>query len=130
VISTILILVPVTLFQRAFRDILEKMEFRISHMLVDEYQDTTPAQYCWWKMLVGNQAALYCGRLTMISRSTLGAGRARKNLAQLKEDFPAVEGGDARAEYAPPQASSRPPTPLSQQSDVFEKQLWQRVWGL
>jgi len=45
----------------------------------------------------------------MISRSTLGPGRAGKNLAQLKEDFPVVEGGMLEQNYRSTKPHPQPP---------------------
>ena len=84
-----LILIPVVLF-RDNPDILEKWQFRIRYMLVDEYQDTNASQYLLVKMLVGTEE-----RFTVVGDDDQSIyawrGARPENLAQLKDDFPILK---------------------------------------
>lgn len=121
-----LILIPVLLF-RDHPDVLEKWQFRIRYMLVDEYQDTNASQYLLVKMLVGNQA-----RFTVVGDDDQSIyawrGARPENLAQLKEDFPALKVVMLEQNY---RSTSRilkaANTLIANNPHVFEKQLWSEL---
>jgi ATP-dependent DNA helicase Rep len=121
-----LILVPVALF-RDHPDVLEKWQFRIRYMLVDEYQDTNASQYLLVKMLVGQQA-----RFTVVGDDDQSIyawrGARPENLAQLKDDFPALKVVMLEQNY---RSTSRilkaANTLIANNPHVFEKQLWSEL---
>lgn len=121
-----LILIPVLLF-RDHPDVLEKWQFRIRYMLVDEYQDTNASQYLLVKMLVGNQA-----RFTVVGDDDQSIyawrGARPENLAQLKEDFPNLKVVMLEQNY---RSTSRilkaANTLIANNPHVFEKQLWSEL---
>jgi len=121
-----LILIPVQLF-RDHPDVLEKWQFRIRYMLVDEYQDTNASQYLLVKMLVGNQA-----RFTVVGDDDQSIyawrGARPENLAQLKEDFPSLKVVMLEQNY---RSTSRilkaANTLIANNPHVFEKQLWSEL---
>ena len=121
-----LILVPVRLFQD-HPDVLEKWQFRIRYMLVDEYQDTNASQYLLVKMLVGSAA-----RFTVVGDDDQSIyawrGARPENLVQLKEDFPALKVVMLEQNY---RSTSRilkaANTLIANNPHVFEKQLWSEL---
>lgn len=121
-----LILVPVALF-RDHPDVLEKWQFRIRYMLVDEYQDTNASQYLLVKMLVGQQA-----RFTVVGDDDQSIyawrGARPENLAQLKDDFPALKVVMLEQNY---RSTSRilkaANTLIANNPHVFGKQLWSEL---
>ncbi|WVM90089.1 3'-5' exonuclease [Halopseudomonas pachastrellae] len=121
-----LILIPVVLF-RDNPDVLEKWQFRIRYMLVDEYQDTNASQYLLVKMLVGTQA-----RFTVVGdddqSTTPGAAHARKTWALLKEDFPHLKVVMLEQNYRSTSRILRAAnTLIANNPHVFEKQLWSEL---
>ncbi len=118
-----LILIPVMLF-RDHPDVLEKWQFRIRYMLVDEYQDTNATQYLLVKMLVGREA-----RFTVVGDDDQSIyawrGARPENLAQLKEDFPALKVVMLEQNYRSTSRILRAAnTLIANNPHVFEKQLW------
>ncbi len=121
-----LILIPVVLF-RDNPDVLEKWQFRIRYMLVDEYQDTNASQYLLVKMLVGTQA-----RFTVVGDDDQSIyawrGARPENLALLKEDFPHLKVVMLEQNY---RSTSRilpaANTLIANNPHVFEKQLWSEL---
>ncbi|MEO8486328.1 MAG: UvrD-helicase domain-containing protein, partial [Betaproteobacteria bacterium] len=83
-----LIRLPVELLERdgAAR---ERRQQRADHVLVDEYQDTNPAQYRLFRALVGERA-----RFTAVGDDDQAIygwrGATVENLAQLARDYPAL----------------------------------------
>ncbi|SDT17999.1 ATP-dependent DNA helicase Rep [Halopseudomonas xinjiangensis] len=121
-----LILIPVVLF-REHPDVLEKWQFRIRYMLVDEYQDTNASQYLLVKMLVGNQA-----RFTVVGDDDQSIyawrGARPENLAQLKEDFPSLKVVMLEQNYRSTSRILRAAnTLIANNPHVFEKQLWSEL---
>ncbi|WP_304639248.1 DNA helicase Rep [Pseudomonas sp.] len=121
-----LILIPVMLF-RDHPDVLEKWQFRIRYMLVDEYQDTNATQYLLVKMLVGNAA-----RFTVVGDDDQSIyawrGARPENLAQLKEDFPALKVVMLEQNYRSTSRILRAAnTLIANNPHVFEKQLWSEL---
>lgn len=121
-----LILIPVMLF-RNHPDVLEKWQFRIRYMLVDEYQDTNASQYLLVKMLVGNQA-----RFTVVGDDDQSIyawrGARPENLALLKEDFPALKVVMLEQNYRSTSRILRAAnTLIANNPHVFDKQLWSEL---
>jgi ATP-dependent DNA helicase Rep len=121
-----LILIPVMLF-RDHPDVLEKWQFKIRYMLVDEYQDTNATQYLLVKMLVGNAA-----RFTVVGDDDQSIyawrGARPENLAQLKEDFPALKVVMLEQNYRSTSRILRAAnTLIANNPHVFEKQLWSEL---
>lgn len=121
-----LILIPVMLF-RNHPDVLEKWQFRIRYMLVDEYQDTNASQYLLVKMLVGNQA-----RFTVVGDDDQSIyawrGARPENLALLKEDFPSLKVVMLEQNYRSTSRILRAAnTLIANNPHVFEKQLWSEL---
>ncbi|UAW98513.1 DNA helicase Rep [Halopseudomonas nanhaiensis] len=121
-----LILIPVVLF-REHPDVLEKWQFRIRYMLVDEYQDTNASQYLLVKMLVGNQS-----RFTVVGDDDQSIyawrGARPENLAQLKEDFPSLKVVMLEQNYRSTSRILRAAnTLIANNPHVFDKQLWSEL---
>ena len=121
-----LILIPVVLF-RDNPDVLEKWQFRIRYMLVDEYQDTNASQYLLVKMLVGTQA-----RFTVVGDDDQSIyawrGARPENLALLKEDFPHLKVVMLEQNYRSTSRILRAANTLIANNPlVFEKQLWSEL---
>ncbi|PAU86810.1 DNA helicase Rep [Pseudomonas sp. WN033] len=121
-----LILIPVMLF-RNHPDVLEKWQFRIRYMLVDEYQDTNASQYLLVKMLVGTQA-----RFTVVGDDDQSIyawrGARPENLALLKEDFPALKVVMLEQNYRSTSRILRAAnTLIANNPHVFDKQLWSEL---
>lgn len=121
-----LILIPVTLF-RENPDVLEKWQFRIRYMLVDEYQDTNASQYLLVKMLVATQA-----RFTVVGDDDQSIyawrGARPENLAQLKEDFPSLKVVMLEQNYRSTSRILRAAnTLIANNPHVFDKQLWSEL---
>lgn len=121
-----LILIPVTLF-RENPDVLEKWQFRIRYMLVDEYQDTNASQYLLVKMLVSTQA-----RFTVVGDDDQSIyawrGARPENLAQLKEDFPSLKVVMLEQNYRSTSRILRAAnTLIANNPHVFDKQLWSEL---
>ena len=121
-----LILIPVVLF-RDNPDVLEKWQFRIRYMLVDEYQDTNASQYLLVKMLVGAQS-----RFTVVGDDDQSIyawrGARPENLALLKEDFPHLKVVMLEQNYRSTSRILRAAnTLIANNPHVFEKQLWSEL---
>ena len=121
-----LILIPVVLF-RDNPDVLEKWQFRIRYMLVDEYQDTNASQYLLVKMLVGAQS-----RFTVVGDDDQSIyawrGARPENLALLKEDFPQLKVVMLEQNSRSPSRILRAAnTLIANNPHVFEKQLWSEL---
>ena len=83
-----LIMIPVQLFKNA-PEVLNRWQWRIRYLLVDEYQDTNLAQYELVRILVNEKQAL-----TVVGDDDQSIyawrGARPENLMQLQEDFPAL----------------------------------------
>jgi ATP-dependent DNA helicase Rep len=83
-----LIRLPVELLERD-ADVRARWQARAAHVLVDEYQDTNPAQYRLFRALVGERA-----RFTAVGDDDQAIygwrGATIENLAQLRTDYPAL----------------------------------------
>ena len=121
-----LILIPVVLF-RDNPDVLEKWQFRIRYMLVDEYQDTNASQYLLVKMLVGMR-----NQFTVVGDDDQSIyawrGARPENLMLLKEDYPSLKVVMLEQNY---RSTSRilkcANILIANNPHVFEKQLWSEM---
>lgn len=121
-----LILLPVKLFQNN-PDILEKWQYRVRYMLVDEYQDTNASQYLLVKLLVQHRA-----QFTVVGDDDQSIyawrGARPENLMQLKEDFPSLKVVMLEQNY---RSTSRilkcANVLIANNPHVFEKQLWSEM---
>ena len=109
------------------QEVRERWQNRIRHMLLDEYQDTNLAQYELVRLLVGkttpftavgdDDQAIYTWR-----------GANPENLLRLKEDFPRLEMIKLEQNYRSSACILKCANSLiSQNSHVFEKQLWSEM---
>jgi ATP-dependent DNA helicase Rep len=83
-----LIRLPVELLERDAA-VRARWQARAAHVLVDEYQDTNPAQYRLFRALVGERA-----RFTAVGDDDQAIygwrGATVENLAQLRDDYPGL----------------------------------------
>ena len=83
-----LIRLPVELLERDAA-VRERWQARADHVLVDEYQDTNPAQYRLFRALVGER-----GRFTAVGDDDQAIygwrGATIENLGQLERDYPGL----------------------------------------
>jgi ATP-dependent DNA helicase Rep len=83
-----LIRLPVELLERDAA-VRERWQARAAHVLVDEYQDTNPAQYRLFRALVGERARFTC--VGDDDQAIYGwRGATIENLAQLGDDYPGL----------------------------------------
>jgi len=81
-----LLLHMLTIFQ-AHPDVLAEYHGRISHIMVDEYQDTNVAQYLWLRLLTGPDRNLCC--VGDDDQSIYGwRGAEVGNILKFESDFP------------------------------------------
>ena len=80
-----LLLHMLTIFQN-HPDVLSEYHAKITHIMVDEYQDTNVAQYLWLRLLTGRQHNLCC--VGDDDQSIYGWRGARiENIQRFSEDF-------------------------------------------
>ena len=121
-----LILLPVLIF-RDRPGILEKWQRRIRYLLVDEYQDTNLSQYELVRVLVGHRQSL-----TVVGDDDQSIyawrGARPENLAQLKEDFPALRIVKLEQNYrSMRRILSSANALIANNPHVFEKALWSEL---
>ncbi|MEO5763714.1 MAG: UvrD-helicase domain-containing protein [Casimicrobiaceae bacterium] len=121
-----LIALPVALFERD-ADARERWSQRFAHVLVDEYQDTNPAQYRLFRLLVGaatpftvvgdDDQAIYGWR-----------GATVENLAQLPHDYPALTVIKLEQNYRSTVRILRSANALiAKNPKLFDKKLWSNL---
>ncbi|MEE9321350.1 MAG: UvrD-helicase domain-containing protein [Granulosicoccus sp.] len=118
-----LISLPVVLL-REHREVREKWQGRIRHLLVDEYQDTNAAQYALVQLLVDK-----FGALTAVGDDDQSIyswrGARPENLLALKEDYPNLRVIKLEQNYRSSQRILRCANALiNNNPHVFEKRLW------
>jgi ATP-dependent DNA helicase Rep len=101
-----------------------KWRERCTHLLVDEYQDTNPAQYRLFKLLVGERAAF-----TVVGDDDQAIygwrGACLDNLEQLPKDFPALKVVKLEQNYRSTVRILRSANALiGNNPKLFEKKLW------
>lgn len=96
---------------------------RCQHLLVDEYQDTNPAQYRLLKLLVGDQPFTAVGDDDQAIYGWRGA--SLDNLAQLPADFPGLKVIKLEQNYRSTVRILRcANTLIANNPKLFEKRLW------
>ncbi len=120
-----LIALPVTLLTASDEARAEWQE-RCSHLLVDEYQDTNPAQYRLLKLLVGTQPFTAVGDDDQAIYGWRGA--SLDNLAQLPADFPALKVVKLEQNYRSTVRILRSANALiAHNPKLYEKKLWSEL---
>ncbi len=96
---------------------------RYEHILIDEYQDTNPAQYALLKTLVGEQPFTAVGDDDQAIYGWRGA--TIDNLAKLPEDYPALKVIKLEQNYRSTVRVLRSANALiAHNPKLFEKKLW------
>ncbi len=121
-----LITVPVIALQND-RELLEKWQNRIRHLLVDEYQDTNAAQYRLIKLLVGK-----FGGLTVVGDDDQSIyswrGARPENLVLLNTDFPRLKVIKLEQNYRSTRRILRSANHLiANNPHLYEKKLWSEL---
>ncbi len=84
-----LLLHMLTIFQN-HPDVLSEYHAKITHIMVDEYQDTNVAQYLWLRLLTGRQHNLCC--VGDDDQSIYGwRGAEVGNILKFESDFPGAK---------------------------------------
>lgn len=109
---------------RLYPDILSAYQARFTHVLVDEYQDTNPAQYALVKELVGTS-----GELCVVGDADQAIyafrGATIRNIEEFERDFPEASVITLEQNYRSTQTVlSAANAVISKNSDRREKQLW------
>ncbi|HZP10843.1 MAG TPA: UvrD-helicase domain-containing protein, partial [Nevskiaceae bacterium] len=103
-----------------------KWQTRCTHLLVDEYQDTNPAQYRLLKALVGAQPFTAVGDDDQAIYGWRGA--SLDNLAQLPADFPNLKVIKLEQNYRSTVRILRcANTLIANNPKLFEKRLWSEL---
>ena len=118
-----LIVLPVALLDRD-ADARARWQARFDHVLVDEYQDTNPAQYRLFRHLVGARA-----RFTAVGDDDQAIygwrGATLENLAQLPRDYPALAVVKLEQNYRSCVRILKSANALiANNPKLFEKRLW------
>ena len=92
-----LIVLPLALLERDAAAARRWRE-RCAHVLVDEYQDTNPAQYRLFRAAGRRTRRRSPSSATTTRRSTAGAARRSTTCARCRATIPDAQGGQARAE--------------------------------
>ncbi len=118
-----LIALSVELFRRS-ESAAAKWRERCAHLLVDEYQDTNPAQYRLLKLLVGERASFTA--VGDDDQAIYGwRGASLDNLAQLPRDFPTLKVVKLEQNYRSTVRILRSANALiANNPKLFEKRLW------
>lgn len=117
-----LIVRPVQLFA-ANEEVRTRWRIRFSHVLIDEYQDTNPAQYALLRTLVGDQPFTAVGDDDQAIYGWRGA--TLENLAKLPEDYPALKIIKLEQNYRSTVRILRSAnTLIANNPKLFEKRLW------
>ncbi len=101
-----------------------KWRERCAYLLVDEYQDTNPAQYRLLKLLAGDRAAFTA--VGDDDQAIYGwRGASVDNLAQLPQDFPALKVIKLEQNYRSTVRILRSANALiANNAKLFDKKLW------
>ncbi len=121
-----LILQPVRLFESS-PEVLEQWRERIRYLLVDEYQDTNPAQYRLIRLLAGP-----LGNFTVVGDDDQSIytwrGARPENLARLAEDYPRLTVIKLEQNYrCTGRILKAANTLIAHNPHLFEKRLWSRL---
>jgi ATP-dependent DNA helicase Rep len=118
-----LIALPIKLFA-ASGSALTRWRERCAHVLVDEYQDTNPAQYRLFKLLVGEG-----GGFTVVGDDDQAIygwrGASLENLGELPNDYPSLKIVKLEQNYRSTVRILRSANALiANNPKLFEKSLW------
>ncbi|HXU51887.1 MAG TPA: UvrD-helicase domain-containing protein [Casimicrobiaceae bacterium] len=118
-----LIIRPLALFERD-AEAAARWSTRFAHVLVDEYQDTNPAQYALFRHLVGTRA-----RFTAVGDDDQAIygwrGATLDNLARLTDDYPATRVVKLEQNYRSSVRILRSANALiAHNRKLHEKRLW------
>ena len=118
-----LIALPAALFDRD-RAVAERWQARYAHVLIDEYQDTNPAQYRLLRHLVGDATPF-----TVVGDDDQAIygwrGASLDNLAQLPRDYPALTVIKLEQNYRSSARILRSANALiTHNPKAFDKRLW------
>ncbi|HSH41517.1 MAG TPA: UvrD-helicase domain-containing protein [Arenicellales bacterium] len=107
--------------------LLEQWRGRLSHILVDEYQDTNNTQYELIRLLAGDGSGL-----TVVGDDDQSIyawrGARPENLARLRDDFPALELVKLEQNYrSVGRILAAANSLISHNERVFEKRLWSEL---
>ncbi|MCL4104434.1 UNVERIFIED_CONTAM: hypothetical protein GTU68_047396, partial [Idotea baltica] len=121
-----LILLPTILFENS-KDVLEKWQNKLRHLLVDEYQDTNSSQYLLVKQIIG-----LTGSLTVVGDDDQSIyswrGARPENLAQLQEDYPQLKIVKLEQNYRSTSRILKAANVLiANNAHIFDKQLWSEM---
>ena len=121
-----LIVLPVALFDRD-ADARARWQARFDHVLVDEYQDTNPAQYRLFRHLVGAHA-----RFTAVGDDDQAIygwrGATLDNLAQLPRDYPSLKVVKLEQNYRSSVRILKSANALiANNPKLFDKRLWSEL---
>ncbi len=121
-----LIALPIALLARD-ADAASKWRARCAYLLVDEYQDTNPAQYRLLRELVGER-----GMFTAVGDDDQAIygwrGASVDNLAQLPRDYPALKVVKLEQNYRSTVRILRSANALiANNPKLFEKRLWSEL---
>jgi ATP-dependent DNA helicase Rep len=118
-----LISLPIALLSR-HAGIASKWRERCGHLLIDEYQDTNPAQYRLLRLLSGERAAFTA--VGDDDQAIYGwRGASVDNLAQLPKDYPALKVIKLEQNYRSTTRILRSANALiSNNPKLHEKKLW------
>jgi ATP-dependent DNA helicase Rep len=117
-----LIALPVALLS-SNEEAAAKWRERCGHLLVDEYQDTNPAQYRLLRLLVGGQPFTAVGDDDQAIYGWRGA--TLDNLAQLPKDYPKLKVVKLEQNYRSTVRILRSANALiANNPKLFEKRLW------
>jgi len=121
-----LIALPVTLFERD-AEARERWRKRYAHVLVDEYQDTNPAQYRLFRQLVGDATPF-----TVVGDDDQAIygwrGATLDNLAQLPRDYPDLTVIKLEQNYRSTVRILRSANALiARNPKLFDKKLWSEL---
>ncbi|WP_344311015.1 DNA helicase PcrA [Brevibacterium samyangense] len=113
----------------AFDDIAEYYRARFSHILVDEYQDTNPAQYRLIRALAGADLPSPTAELTVVGDADQSIyafrGATVRNIVEFEEDFPQAETILLEQNYRSTQnILSAANAVIANNDDRREKKLW------
>jgi ATP-dependent DNA helicase Rep len=121
-----LIVLPVALFDRD-AEARARWQARFDHVLVDEYQDTNPAQYRLFRHLVGARA-----RFTAVGDDDQAIygwrGATLDNLAQLPRDYPSLKVIKLEQNYRSSVRILKSANALiANNPKLFDKRLWSEL---
>ncbi|WP_029089579.1 DNA helicase PcrA [Brevibacterium album] len=113
----------------AFEAIAQNYRARFRHILVDEYQDTNPAQYRLIRLLAGADLPAPSAELTVVGDADQSIyafrGATVRNIVEFEEDFPQARTILLEQNYRSTQTIlSAANAVIANNADRWEKRLW------